>query len=195
MQELQYVIVGGGLAAASAVDGIREVDGSGSILVLTDEAEPPYHRPPLSKEYMQGPDVPRELLHVKPNGWFEDQPGLTLRTGTRVVSLDPKRLLLTTDADEVIKGDRILLATGGRPETLAIQGIDLEGVFTLRSVEDAEAIRADAPDSEVALLIGAGFIGMELSDEYYPIAERRVREAFAERAGDATQMELPLFDS
>jgi len=166
MQELQYVIVGGGLAAASAVDGIREVDGSGSILVLTDEAEPPYHRPPLSKEYMQGPDVPRELLHVKPNGWFEDQPGLTLRTGTRVVSLDPKRLLLTTDADEVIKGDRILLATGGRPETLAIQGIDLEGVFTLRSVEDAEAIRADAPDSEVALLIGAGFIGMELSASF-----------------------------
>jgi NADPH-dependent 2,4-dienoyl-CoA reductase/sulfur reductase-like enzyme len=166
MQEFQYLIVGGGLAAASAVDGIREVDSIGSILVLSDEAEPPYHRPPLSKEYLQGPDVPRELLHVKPDGWFEDQPGLTLLTGTRVITLDPKRLIVTTDTDEVFKAERILLATGGRPEAPAIPGTDLEWVFTLRTVEDSEAIRAAAHDSETALLVGAGFIGMELAASF-----------------------------
>lgn len=163
MQEFQYLIVGGGLTAVSAVDGIREVDARGSIAVLTEEAIAPYHRPPLSKEYLQAPEAPRELLYVKPDGWFEDQEGLELRTGDAVVSIDPRMLTMTTASGEVFKGERILLATGGRPRTLSMPGPRLERVFTLRSVEDAEAIRDAALDAESALLIGAGFIGMELS--------------------------------
>jgi NADPH-dependent 2,4-dienoyl-CoA reductase/sulfur reductase-like enzyme len=163
MQEYQYLIVGGGLTAASAVDGIREVDSRGSILVLTDEAMPPYHRPPLSKEYFQAPEAPRELLHVKPAGWFEEQEGLTLHMEDAVVSLDPRMLTVTVESGEVFRGERILLATGGRPRKLSIPGTRLERVFTLRSVEDAEAIRDAARESESALLVGAGFVGMELA--------------------------------
>lgn len=163
MQESQYLIVGGGLAAASAVDGIRQVDPHGAILMLTEEATPPYHRPPLSKEYLQTLEAPRELLHVKPAGWFEEQEGLRLRMEDPVVSLDPRMLTVTTESGEVFKGERILLATGGRPRKLSIPGTRLERVFTLRSVEDAEAIRAAAQEAESTLLIGAGFVGMELA--------------------------------
>jgi NADPH-dependent 2,4-dienoyl-CoA reductase/sulfur reductase-like enzyme len=163
MQEFQYLIVGGGLAAASAVDGIREVDPHGSIGVLTDEATPPYHRPPLSKEYLQTPEAPRDLLYVKPDGWFEEQEALALRMEDAVVSLDPRMLTVTTESGAVFKGERILLATGGRPRTLSLPGPRLERAFTLRSVEDAEAIRDAAREAQSALLIGAGFVGMELA--------------------------------
>ncbi len=163
MQEFEYVIVGGGLAAAAAVDGIREVDRDGSIAVLTDEGEPPYHRPPLSKEYLQTPDAPRDLLYVKPSGWFEDQRGVTLFTRTRVDRLDPDRLLATTESGETVRGSRILLATGGRARTLPIQGLGIDGVHTLRTVEDAEKIRAAAGETHQVVLVGAGFIGMELA--------------------------------
>ncbi len=163
MREFQYLIVGGGLTAASAVDGIREVDPDGSIAILTDEAEPPYHRPPLSKEYLQTPDAPRELLHVKPAGWFDEQPGVTLLSETSAARIDAQALSVTTGGGEEIRGKRILIATGGRPRTLSLPGADLPGVFTLRSVEDAEAIRDAAKRADRAVLIGSGFIGMELA--------------------------------
>jgi 3-phenylpropionate/trans-cinnamate dioxygenase ferredoxin reductase subunit len=163
MEEFRYVIVGGGLAAASAVDGIREVDPKGSICMLSEEDAPPYHRPPLSKEYLQAPEARRDLLYVKPDGWYEEQEGVTLRKDDAVVSLDPQLLTVTTDSGEVFKGDRILLATGGRPRTLSLPGRRFERVYTLRSVEDAEAIREAAQAAESALLIGAGFVGMELA--------------------------------
>ncbi|MDX1579815.1 MAG: NAD(P)/FAD-dependent oxidoreductase, partial [Gemmatimonadota bacterium] len=165
MDQFDYLIVGGGLAAASAVDGIRSRDDDGSILLLSDESEPPYHRPPLSKEFLQHPQAGRDLLHVKPENWFEEEAGVTLRQKQRVISLDPRELGVTTAGGEVYRADRILLATGGRPRTLAVSGSDLERVFTLRTVDDAEAIRAAAADegTEEALLIGSGFIGMELA--------------------------------
>lgn len=165
MDEFDYLIVGGGLAAASAVDGIRSRDEVGSILVLTDESEPPYHRPPLSKEYLQNPQAGRDLLHVKPENWFEEEAAVTLRQKQRVISLDPKELAVTTAGGEEYRARRILLATGGRPRTLGVTGSDLDGVFTLRTVEDSEAIREAAADEamEEAVLIGSGFIGMELA--------------------------------
>ena len=162
MEEADYLIVGGGLAAASAVDGIREEDEEGSIVVLCDEAEPPYHRPPLSKEFLQNPDVPRSLLHVKPEGWF-DEAGVELRLGTRALALDSDgRTVSTLEAGE-FRAPRILLATGGRPRRLPAPGHHLDGVVTLRDVEDAEDLRSWARRSDRAVMVGAGFIGMELA--------------------------------
>ena len=86
--EFDYVIVGGGLAASSAVDGIREIDEEGTIAVLAAEEDAPYHRPPLSKEYMQAPEAPRDLLHIKPTGWYDDQPGLSLLTGVQAGTVE-----------------------------------------------------------------------------------------------------------
>lgn len=163
MREFDYVIVGGGLTAASAVDGIREVDPSGSIAVFSEEADPPYHRPPLSKEFFQAEEAPRELLHVKPAGWFEGQTGLTLFPSTRVIGLDADGLRVDTDDGETTRGGRILLATGGRPRTLDIPGSDLDGVETLRTAGDAEILRTAARHATRVVLVGGGFIGMELA--------------------------------
>lgn len=163
MREFDYLIVGGGLAAASAVDGIREVDPEGSIAIVSDESEPPYHRPPLSKEFLRTPEAPRSLLHVKPSGWFEKQEGIEILTGARAADLQPARRTVSVENGEALRGGRILIATGGRPRALDLPGADLDRVFTLRTVEDSEAIRSAARETERAVLIGAGFIGMELA--------------------------------
>lgn len=162
-REYDYVIVGGGLAASSAVDGIREIDEDGSVAVLTEELDPPYHRPPLSKEYLQTAEAPRDLLYVKPSGWFDDQPGIELFEGTVAERLDVGRLVVATDGGDTFAGRRILLATGGHPRSLPVDGFDLPGVHTLRTADDAEAIRAAAPRAHRVALVGAGFIGMELA--------------------------------
>ena len=157
-----YLLVGGGLAAVSAIDGIREVDPDGSILLLSEETEPPYQRPPLSKEYLRYAEVPREMLHVKPEGWYADR-GVTVELRQRALALDAGARRVTTARGNEYEGDRILLATGGRPRRLAASGEELPGVHALRTVEDAEAIRAAASDGGRAVLVGAGFVGMEVA--------------------------------
>lgn len=158
-----FLIVGGGLAAAAAVDGIRELDADSTIALITDESEPPYQRPPLSKEFLQYPDVPRSLLYVKPEGWFEEQERVELVTGQKVLVLDPVTMTVTTARGNVFRAPRILIATGGRARQLDVPGHDLEGVYTLRTVEDSEAIREAAIGGSRSVLVGAGFVGMELA--------------------------------
>ncbi len=147
----------------SAVDGIRELHPDGSIAILSDETEPPYQRPPLSKEFLQYPDVPRSLLYVKPEGWYDEQASLQLVTRQKAMTLDPGTMQVTTARGSVYRAPRILLATGGRASSLTVAGHDLPGVFTLRTVEDSEAIRAAGIEATEAVLVGAGFVGMELA--------------------------------
>jgi NADPH-dependent 2,4-dienoyl-CoA reductase/sulfur reductase-like enzyme len=158
-----FLIVGGGLAAAAAVDGIREVDPTATIGLITEESEPPYQRPPLSKEFLQYPDVPRSLLYVKPEGWFEQQERVELITRQKALVLDPAAMSVTTARGNVFRAPRILIATGGRARQIDLPGRDLEGVFTLRTVDDSEAIRDAAVAGSRSVLVGAGFVGMELA--------------------------------
>lgn len=162
--DYDYLIVGGGLAAASAVDGIREVDGDGSVAVLSDEDEPPYHRPPLSKEFLRAPaGASRSLLHVKPGDWFEEEGDAELLLGRRAAALSPAAMRVETASGGELTARRILLVTGGRPRSLPVPGTDLAGVGTLRTAGDSERIRARAREADRAVLVGAGFIGMELA--------------------------------
>jgi NADPH-dependent 2,4-dienoyl-CoA reductase/sulfur reductase-like enzyme len=162
MASCDYLIVGGGLAAVSAVEGIRREDGDGTVVMLCEEEEPPYHRPPLSKEYLQTPEASRDLLHVKPEEWYE-QADVQLALGTRATGLDARQRKVHDSDGETWEAERILLATGGRPRRLGVEGESMEGVHTLRGVADAEAIRKAASRAEAAVLVGAGFIGMELA--------------------------------
>jgi 3-phenylpropionate/trans-cinnamate dioxygenase ferredoxin reductase subunit len=162
MASCDYLIVGGGLAAASAVEGIREKDAYGSIVMLCEEEEPPYHRPPLSKEYLQTPGAPRELLHVKPEAWY-DEKEVKIESGTRATGLEARERRVHDSDGTRWEAERILLATGGRPRRLDVEGEGLQGVFSLRTVDDAEAIRKAAQKADTAVLVGAGFIGMELA--------------------------------
>lgn len=162
-EKYDYLLVGGGLAAASAVEGIRDRDLEGRILLLTEEGVPPYHRPPLSKEYLQSPEAGRELLHIKPEEWFESQARVRLELNQRVLALDPKEMSVTTARGNRYVGERILLATGGRARPLRVPGGALPGIITLRTVADSEALRAAAREAGRAVLVGAGFIGMEVA--------------------------------
>lgn len=162
MPACDHLIVGGGLAAVSAAEGIRQVDPDGSIVLLCAEDEPPYHRPPLSKEFLQTAGAGRGLLHVKPEDWYEES-SVELELGTRATGIEPRELLVHDSEGRTWDAGRVLLATGGRPRTLDVEGAELDGVHTLRDVGDSEAIREAAAEAESAVLVGAGFIGMELA--------------------------------
>jgi NAD(P)H-nitrite reductase large subunit len=163
LQQFDYLIVGGGLAAASAVDGIRSLDSEGTIAILDEESEPPYHRPPLSKEFLQTPEATRDLLYVKPENWFDEEGAASLLKGARASSLDPREMTVETATGETYRGERILLAMGGRAIRPDIPGAELAGVSTFRTVADAERLRELAPDAETAVLVGGGFIGLEIA--------------------------------
>src|SRR5512143_3953750 len=121
-----YIIIGGGLAGASAVEGIRERDKNGSILLIGTEKHLPYDRPPLTKKLWFGKKKVEDIfLHDQ---GFYDQNGITLAQGVTVTALDPKQKKITTNIGGEFQFQKLLLATGGVPRTLPIPGGDIEGI-------------------------------------------------------------------
>ena len=157
----KYVIVGGGLAAASAIEGIRSRDTEGSILLLTRENHSPYHRPPLSKDLWFGKSTADKLPVHEPAFYSENRVELLLRR--EVVELDPEKHSVWDERGVEHGYERLLLATGGRPRRLNIPGADLEGVRYFRDLEDYMFFAGRQDRFQHVLIIGAGFIGMELA--------------------------------
>ena len=160
-EKYEYVIVGGGLAGASAVEGIRERDPDGSILLVGAESRPPYDRPPLSKQLWTGKKTVGQIeLHDEA---FYGNIGARLALGREAVSLDPQEKVLV-DREGLRTGyERLLLATGGVPRRLPVPGADLEGVVHYRTLDDYLRLRADAVSGTAVAVIGGGFIGSELA--------------------------------
>lgn len=159
--DADVVIIGGGLAGAVAAETYRKHGGTAPVTILSHDQDRPAHRPPLSKEYLRG-DEEREKVFVHPDGFYESQQ-IEIRTGSRVDSLDlpAKRVLL--DGGESLSFGRLVLATGARPRRLSVPGADLPGIFTLRSLNSADQLRAAYGRAERAVIIGAGFIGIEVA--------------------------------
>ena len=156
-----YVIVGGGLAGASAVEGIRERDASGSILLVGEERHLPYDRPPLSKQLWFGKSRVEDItLHDQA---FFDRNGVTVAAGSPIVKLDIGKKHVTAASGEVYRFEKLLLATGVAPRRLTIPGADLDGVCYYRTLDDYLHIRAQAETAQSVLVIGGGFIGSELA--------------------------------
>ncbi len=158
---IDYLIIGGGLAAAMAAEAIRERGVGGRVVIVTDDAERPYHRPPLSKEYLRGDQERREVF-VHPVEWYAEQ-GVELMNGVRATGLDPKLHQVTLDDGRTLEYKKLLLATGGTPKHLDIPGADLEGIHYLRWLNDSEAIRSAAAKAKHAAVIGGSFIGVEVA--------------------------------
>ncbi len=156
------VIVGASLAGASAATGAREAGFRGRIVLLGAESHAPYERPGLSKGYLAGGDD-RASLDVHPAEWY-DEHEVQLRLGTRVTAIDPAAHTVRLAGGEELRYWRALLATGSSPRRLAVPGGDAEGVHVLRTVEDADALRAaiGGGDARVVVL-GSGWIGMEVA--------------------------------
>ena len=160
-----YAIVGAGLAGARAAEALRGAGFAGRIVLIGAEPEPPYDRPPLSKEVLTG-STPIERVYLRPaTEWTADE--IELLLGTRVTRLLPaeRRLLLAdgTGPERALPVDKVLFATGGRPRRLDVPGADLDGVHCFRTLADALAVRDHlVPDAPI-VVVGAGFIGAEIA--------------------------------
>lgn len=156
-----FVIIGGGQAAAQAIQTSRQLGFDGMITLVAEEPVRPYQRPPLSKKYLAG-EIDRERLFLKPDRFYSDR-GVTMRLGVCAAELDLTARKLALGDSSSIEFDSLLLATGARPRTLRLRGSNLEGVHYLRTLADVDALalKLNAP-SNVAI-VGAGYIGLEVA--------------------------------
>jgi NADPH-dependent 2,4-dienoyl-CoA reductase/sulfur reductase-like enzyme len=161
MREVQYLVIGGGIAGGKALEGVREVDPDGSLALITRENHPPYHKPPLSKDYLRE-EADLEDVYLKTEEAYQDL-DVDLILGREAVEIDPENKTVTLEDGEEIKYDRLTLATGGSANKLPLWGSELERVFTLRSIEDSQRIREAAGPNTRALVMGGSFIGAEVT--------------------------------
>jgi NADPH-dependent 2,4-dienoyl-CoA reductase/sulfur reductase-like enzyme len=152
------VIVGGGLAAGSAVTELREAGYDGDIVLFADEHHVPYERPPLSKAVLRG-EKPTESAYVQPASWYGEH-DVVVRTGTRVTAIDPTEQVVSSDAGED-RFSSLLLATGSRVRTLPIEPTGDVEVHYLRSIDDSVRLHSRLGPDHHLLVVGAGWIGME----------------------------------
>ncbi|HEX3826965.1 MAG TPA: FAD-dependent oxidoreductase [Sporichthyaceae bacterium] len=158
MNQQRFVIVGGGQAAAAAAEELRNRDFAGEVVILAEEHEYPYERPPLSKEYLLTGDTAD--LYFKPAEWYADN-AVTVRFGARVVAVDPKAKMLTLADGSEQRYDKLLIATGGRPRV--IPSISGERVRYLRDKADADRMSAELVAGSTLVVVGAGFVGCEIA--------------------------------
>ena len=159
--DTRYLIVGGGLAAARAVEGIRAVDAEGPITVVTAEPHLPYERPPLSKGVLLESD---EASSAIPHdaGWYTER-NATVITGDAVTAVDPTVRTVTLASDQQLDWDRLLLATGSSVRRLSVPGAELAGVHYLRTMDDSLALLEVIRAGGDLVVVGAGWIGLEVS--------------------------------
>jgi NADPH-dependent 2,4-dienoyl-CoA reductase/sulfur reductase-like enzyme len=160
MERFELVIVGGGLATARAIKSYRESGGAGSIALFSRDSALPYHRPPLSKRFLRGETNDEPLVEDEA---FYDGHDVEVVLETSVSAVDVRERRVRTANGDGYRYDRLLLASGAWPRRLAVPGADLTGVFTLRTLDNSRAIREAAASAERAVIVGAGFIGMEVA--------------------------------
>jgi NADPH-dependent 2,4-dienoyl-CoA reductase/sulfur reductase-like enzyme len=159
VKNFDLAIVGGGLSSARAIKSYRGSGGEGSIVLLSKDSTLPYHRPPLSKRFLRGETDDEPL--VEDEAFYADN-GVEVMLETAVASVDTRERALVLDGDRIGYA-KLLIASGAWPRRLPLPGDDLERVFTLRTFENSKAIREAAAESRRAVVVGAGFIGMEVA--------------------------------
>lgn len=157
----RIVLVGAGQAAAQAVDTLRRRGFAGKLTLIGEEPWPPYQRPPLSKKYLAGALEPERLL-IRPAAFYADH-AVETHFGRRVTEIAPRERHVRLDDGVVVSFDALLLATGSRPRRLPIPGTDLAGVHYLRTAAEADRIRADCTRGGRLLIVGGGYIGLEVA--------------------------------
>jgi 3-phenylpropionate/trans-cinnamate dioxygenase ferredoxin reductase component len=156
-----FAVVGASLAGAKAVETLRGEGFEGRIVLVGEELDLPYERPPLSKGYLLGKE-PRDRAFVHDEKWYAEQ-RVELMLGTRATALDPTGHLVELDGGEALHYDKLLLATGSRPRTLDIPGGELLQVHYLRRIHHSEALRTAFADAGPVVVVGAGWIGLEVA--------------------------------
>ena len=160
-REVDFLIVGGGVAAGSCAKTLRGEGGKGSVLVVTRESDPPYSRPPLSKEYLAG-KLPREEAYHVPEDWYAENE-VELLTRTSVMKLDPGERIAKLSTREDVSFRKALVATGANVRRLRVDGGELDGIHYLRSFANSDAIRDELGEAERVVLVGGSYIGCEVA--------------------------------
>ncbi|MFG1358838.1 NAD(P)/FAD-dependent oxidoreductase [Xanthobacter pseudotagetidis] len=156
-----FVIIGAGQAAAQAAVSLRAEGYGGEIVMIGDETHLPYQRPPLSKAFLAG-EMSADRLELKAPNFYPDS-GIDVRLGTRAVRLLPAAKAVEIDGGIRIAYERALIATGTRARALPVPGADLEGVFSIRSIDDVARFRAVAQPGAKLVIVGGGYIGLEVA--------------------------------
>jgi 3-phenylpropionate/trans-cinnamate dioxygenase ferredoxin reductase subunit len=156
-----FVIIGASLAGAKAAETLRAEGFDGRIVLVGEETERPYERPPLSKGYMLGKE-PRDKAFVHDESWYAEH-DVELMLGRRATNLDVSARTVTLDGVVELAYDKLLLATGSRVRTLSVAGAELSGVRYLRTVDEAETLLERLRAGNQVLVVGAGWIGLEVA--------------------------------
>ncbi|HEY6596074.1 MAG TPA: FAD-dependent oxidoreductase [Asanoa sp.] len=159
MDQRVFAVVGASLAGGKAVETLRGEGFEGRIVLVGEELDLPYERPPLSKGYLLGKE-PRDRAFVHDEKWYAEQ-RVELLLGTRATALDPAGHLVELDGGQALHYDKLLLATGSRPRTLDIPGGELRQVHYLRRIEQSDALRTAFAAAGPVVVLGAGWIGLE----------------------------------
>jgi 3-phenylpropionate/trans-cinnamate dioxygenase ferredoxin reductase subunit len=155
------IIIGGSYAALNIAASAREAGYAEPIRLLTSEQHLPYHRPPLSKTYLSGA-FKDASLPLKNEAFYSER-SIETHLGTTATSIDRAAKIVQTSAGESLAYDTLALATGARARTLTVAGADLDGVLYLRSLDDAIALKARAAQAQAIVVIGGGYIGLEVA--------------------------------
>lgn len=161
MAQPTIAIIGAGQAGLQAAVSLRDLHYDGRVVLVGDEPHIPYQRPPLSKTYLLGEATDTQLA-LRPATFFA-QHRIELITGKRAVAIDRTRRMVGLEDDSVIEYDHLILATGARNRPLPIPGANLQNVFFLRTLDEASALRERMATAKNAVVIGAGFIGLEFA--------------------------------
>jgi 3-phenylpropionate/trans-cinnamate dioxygenase ferredoxin reductase subunit len=189
-RKVDYLLIGGGLAAANCARWLREEGADGSIVLVGREPDPPYNRPECTKGYLRGEEQ-REETFFRPNEWWVEQDvELLLRTSVTAIDFDARTAKLSNKQE--LEFDKALLATGANVRRLNVDGCHLEQIHYLRTLGNSDAIREGTKDAEQIVLIGGSYIGCEVAASLTKLGKHctivmqeqfTLQRTFGERAG------------
>jgi 3-phenylpropionate/trans-cinnamate dioxygenase ferredoxin reductase component len=169
-REVDFLLIGGGMASAHCAAELRRRGAEGSILLVGREPEPPYERPPITKDYLRG-ESGREDAYVNSLAWYEEN-GVELLSGRNVLGLDAEARTAKLQGGEEVRFGQALLATGANVNILRVDGAENEGIHYVRAFGNADAIRADLEGAERVALIGGSYIGCEVAASLAALGKR-----------------------
>lgn len=155
------VIIGAGHAAGQAAASLRQAKFAGPITIIGDETHVPYQRPPLSKQYLAGTQL-ADKVYLRAEKFYADK-DIQLMLDTRATQIDPSTKTINLDNGETIAYEKLLISTGSRPRKLSIEGSELSGIHYLRTMDDVDGIRADVKPGANLVIVGGGYIGLEVA--------------------------------
>lgn len=158
---MAIVIIGAGHAAGQAAASIRQEGFDAELILIGTEPHIPYQRPPLSKQYLAG-EQPLDKVLLRPEKFYIDR-AIDLRTGITVENIDRDGQFVACSDGSLVAYDQLLLATGSRARRPDLPGVDLGGIHTLRSIADVDKIRTDMESASHLVIIGGGYIGLEVA--------------------------------